>query len=440
MKEEFLHYLWKYKLYDSTSLKDNEGNIINVIHPGDYNHDSGPDFFNARILIGKTVWAGNVEIHTDASQFMLHGHHEDPAYNNVILHVVLKNDKKVYNSRGDEVLTVEIDYPPSIYDSYLTLVNNSYIIACQDNLSDIDQFHINQWIHSLSIERLENKTTSVIDILNETGNDWDEVLYRMICRYFGFRLNSEPFEMLSRSLPFRIIRKHSDYILQIEALLFGSAGMLEEGLFREAVKDKYYLDLAREFRALSSKYNINKLHGYIWKFSRLRPVNFPTIRISQLAHILSVAGGLFSHVIEAETTQQLRQLLEVSASEYWHDHYVFGKKSRKISGKTGVQATDLLIINSIIPVLFVYGRLRNRQDICERAVILLESIATEENKIIREWKTAGINARSAFESQALIQLRNEYCRRRRCIDCRIGCMIISRGQKLRNDKELILEP
>ncbi|HLN21624.1 MAG TPA: DUF2851 family protein [Bacteroidales bacterium] len=439
MKEEFLHYLWKNCLFDSSCLKDNEGNTITVMHPGQYNHDSGPDFFDARIVIGDTLWAGNVEIHNQASQFILHGHHKDPAYDNVILHVVAANDKSVFNSRGVEILTIELKFSEALYESYLDLVNNPCIIACQDHLSEVDHFMVRQWLSVVSIERMERKTFHVGKLIEETGNDWEEVLYRMICRYFGFRINSEPFERLSRVLPSRIIHKHSDPF-QVEALLFGAAGMLEEGLFPGALKDQYYKDLIKEFKILSSKYGIVPLHGWIWKFSRLRPVNFPTVRISQLASMLSASGGLFSRILECDCVDRLKKLLEVPASSYWRDHYLFGKQSRITSRNTGDQATGLLIINAIIPVMFVFGKLRGRQELCERAVELLEKLEPESNKIIMEWNNAGIQPGSAFMSQALIELRNEYCSKRKCIECRIGNYLISKGKLMKTDKEILLEP
>ncbi len=441
MKEEFLHYLWKYSLYDKEKLSDAEGNRISVIHPGIYNRDSGPDFFNARISIGGTVWAGNVEIHTAASHFDLHGHQNDPAYNNVILHIVAENDRKVYNNKGEEVLTSTIKFDPGLYDRYESLVNNPYIIACQDELNRADYILVHLWLNSQAVERLEKKSGAILKIFAETGNDWEETFYRMLCRYFGFRVNSEPFEMLANVLPFRIIRKHADNLFQIEALLFGASGMLDDGLFREALADEYYKNLLREYKILSSKYSIQAIHGWLWKFSRLRPANFPTVRISQLAHMLSVAGGLFSRVLEAEEIEKLKDLFEVPASDYWNDHFVFGgKKSRSVIKKTGSQATDILIINAVIPVIFIYGRSRDRQDFCDRALYLLENTEAEENIITNEWKAAGINAESAFYSQALIQLRNEYCKKRRCLDCRIGDTLISMGKTLKADEELLLEP
>ena len=440
MKEEFLHFLWKYGLYNKDKLLDNEGNRIIVIHPGEYNRDSGPDFFNSRISIDGTVWAGNVEIHTLSTHFDLHGHQYDPAFNNVILHVVAENDKRVFNEKGEEVLTARMQFDPSLYEKYLSLVNNPYIIACQDELQQIDNIIIRHWLNSLVIERFENKAELILKIFSKTANDWEETFYRLLSRYFGFRVNTEPFEMLATALPFRIIRKHADNRFQIEALLFGTAGMLDEGLFKEALSDAYYRDLLKEFKILAAKYSLQPIHGWIWKFSRLRPANFPSVRISQLAAMLSASGGLFSKVIEATDIKQLKVLFEVSASDYWDDHFIFGKRSRKMQKNTGSQATDILLINAVIPAIFVYGMSRDRQDICERAFTFLENTNAEENIIITEWESAGLEAESAFYSQALIQLRNEYCKKRKCLDCRIGSKIISIGRKLKDHQELILEP
>jgi hypothetical protein len=440
MKEEFLHYLWKYSLYDQDRLFDKEKNKIIVLNPGEYNRDSGPDFFNARISVDGTVWAGNVEIHTKSSHFDNHGHQNDPAFNNVILHVVAENDRQVFNANGEELLTVEISFDSSYYDSYTFLVNNPYIIACQDDIKKLDDIFVRHWLNSLVIERFQSKSESILKIFSETGNDWEETFYRVLSRYFGFRVNTEPFEMLAAALPFRIIRKHSDDIFQIEALLFGTAGLLETGLFKEALNDEYYCHLLKEFTILSSKYSLQPLHGYLWKFSRLRPSNFPTLRLSQLAAMLSVAGGLFSKVLEATDINRIKELFEVSASSYWDDHFVFGKKSRKMAKHTGSLAADILLINAVIPVIFIYGQSRDNQDISERAIGFLEEVAPEENVITSEWKSAGIDAESAFYSQAMIQLRNEYCKKRKCLDCRIGNKIISLGKKLKEREELLLEP
>jgi hypothetical protein len=440
MKEEFLHYLWKYNLYDPQELVDNEGNRIKVLNPGEYNRDSGPDFFNTRLKIAGIEWAGNVEIHIRASDFDNHRHNFDPAFDNVILHVVADNDRRVFNSKGDEVLTTGLVFDPQLYEKYINLVNNPFVIACQTGIGELDPLLVRHWLSSLVIERLQEKSEQIINIWSGTDNDWEEAFYRVLSRYFGFRVNTEPFEMLAAALPFKLIRKHSDNLFQIETLLFGTSGMLDEGLFREAVNDDYYLDLIKEYKVLSAKYSLRPVHGWIWKFARLRPANFPTLRISQLAAMLSVTGGLFSRTLEARDINSLRNLFEVTASGYWDDHFVFGKKSRSYPKNVGFQATDILLINAVIPVIFVYGKTRDSREICERAISFLEEISPEENSIIDEWRRVGLEADSAFISQALIQLRNSYCKRRRCLDCRIGAKLIGMGVSFIKPDELILEP
>jgi hypothetical protein len=356
------------------------------------------------------------------------------------LHIVAETDKRVRDARGQEVLTIKIQFDKSLLEKYTELLNNPYIIACQDEINKLDRFYIRHWLHSLVVERLSDKSEMIKRLLSDTGNDWEETFYRILSRYFGFRVNTEPFEMLASALPFKIIRKHIDNRFQIEALLFGTSGMLEEGLFKSALNDEYYKDLIKEFKILSVKYSLQPIHGWLWKFSRLRPVNFPTIRISQLSAMLYVTGGLFSKIIEVKNIKDLRKVFEVSASEYWNNHFVFGKKSRSMIKNTGSLATDILLINSVIPIIFIYGQNRDSCEVCERALSFLEDIHAEKNSITDEWGKAGIKADSAFDSQALIQLRNEYCRKRRCLDCRIGTKLIALGIRFKKQEELLLEP
>ena len=440
MKEEFLHYLWKYGLFDKERLVDDEGNKINVIHPGQHNHDGGPDFFNARIIIGATEWAGNIEIHIDSSQWDTHGHNKDHKYDNVILHLVVKNSKPVYTASGNQVATSEIEFDESMYEKYAGFLNDPYIIACEDELKNVDQFFLNQWLTSLLIERLEEKSELISDILLRTGNDWEETTYLVLARYFGFKVNTEPFEMLALALPYKIIKKHADNRFQIEALLYGVAGMLDVGLFKEAIEDEYYKNLMKEFKILMAKYSLSPMHGWLWNFHRLRPSNFPTLRISQMAAFLTSTYGLFSRIAEAEDIEELKKIFRVSSSDYWNDHFIFGKKSHGHIKNTGDQALDILLINAVIPVLYTYGKYRDDHVFKEKAVNFLDSISPETNSIIKEWSSAGVDATSAFYSQALIQLRNEYCKKRLCLTCRIGCRLISSGRKLRPSEEVFPEP
>ena len=440
MKEEFLHFLWKYGLYDHHKLHDSEGNVITVIHPGEYNRDAGPDFFNARISVSGTIWAGNVEIHTKSSHFNTHGHNLNPAYDNVILHLVAENDKRVYNSKGEEIITTELIFDKSLVEKYDYLINNPSIIACQDSINEISKIQQRNWLESLAIERLEEKSVSILKIFSETNNNWEETFYRVLSRYFGFKVNTEPFERLARALPLNIIRKHADNRFQIESLLYGTAGLLDEGFFENALNDNYYKDLIKEYKILSAKYSLQPLDGWIWKFAKLRPPNFPTIRISQLAGLLANSTGLFSRILEAENISDLAGLFKPEASKYWNDHYVFGSKSKDKPKKAGVQTEDIILINSVIPALYAYGKARDMVCYTEKAARFLENINAENNTIIKDWVKAGIKPDSALISQALLQLRDHYCRKRRCLECRIGFKLISSGKKMKKQDELILEP
>jgi hypothetical protein len=439
MKEEFLHYVWKYRLFDQVAFTDIDGNSIEVVAPGEYNRDSGPDFFNARIRTAGALWAGNVEIHLNSSDWSRHGHQNDPAYNNVILHVVGRDDMRSETASGT-ILPVAVLKPlPEVYDKYLEFTNNPLLIACQKDLARVDSYLKSHWITCLAMERLQEKAEAIGEIFRETGSDWEETFYRLLARYFGARVNTDNFERLARALPLKLVRKHADNPLQVEALLYGTAGMLSGELFREAIGESYLSDLMREYRVLSKKYSLVPMHGWLWKFHRLRPAGFPTIRISQLAALLSRSKPLFSEITEAAEISDLRRILDNPSSEYWSDHYSFGKQSGKRTGHAGEETIDILIINVVVPMLFLYGKKRGNDDYCTRAVDLLEMLKPEANRVTREWKQIGVSARSALESQALNTLLNSYCRRRRCIECRIGQRLIALGREPDDHTNTLLE-
>jgi hypothetical protein len=440
MKEEFLHWLWKNRLFEEGSLRDREAGPIEVITPGDYNRDSGPDFFNTRLIIGDTGWARNTEIHINASDWYRHGHHTDHAYDNVILHIVHNEDADVFTASGRRLITARLQYDPALWENYLGFVNNPSPLPCSGIIGMADGLIVKRWLWTVAVERLERKSDEIREVLVKTGNDWEETLYRLVSRYFGFRVNTDPFEMLASRLPQKIIRKHSDNLLQVEALLFGTAGLLDEALFREAVRDSYYLLLTREYRVLRIKYSLQPVDGWLWKFHRLRPANFPTVRLSQLAALLTHSEGLFSRILECRDNDSLRKMLTVSASGYWSCHYQFGKEVPSTAGKAGRQSVDLLIINAVAPLLFVYGRTRQQQEWCDRAVDILDSLPPEENSVVTDFAKAGLKPESAFASQALLELRNLRCRFHRCLDCAIGSSLISRGSKISRSSSLFLEP
>ncbi|MFZ2285366.1 MAG: DUF2851 family protein [Bacteroidales bacterium] len=440
MKEEFLHWLWKNRFFDAGRLCDREAGLIEVITPGEYNRDAGPDFFNTRLTVGGTVWAGNTEIHINASDWYRHGHHTDHAYDNVILHLVNDNDTEVYTASGRRLLTVKMEFDPALWENYIDFVNNPSVLACAGLIGRTDGFMTKHWLWSLAVDRLQRKSSEIREMLEKTGGDWEETLYRLVSRYFGFRVNTGPFEMLASRLPLKIIRKHSDNLTQVEALLFGTAGLLDEALFRETVTDDYYMLLTREYRVLKAKYSLQPVEGWMWKFHRLRPANFPTVRLSQLASLLTHSDGLFSRVLELHDRESLRSLLSVRASAYWKNHYMFGREVPSTAGRAGRQSADLLIINAIGPIVFVYGKIKQQQERCDRALDILDALPPEENSVVTDFTEAGLRPESALASQALIELRTMWCRYHRCLDCLIGSSLIGMGHKIRGSSSVFLEP
>lgn len=420
MNEEFLQFIWKQGLFNKQNLKTTDGKALKIISTGQHNGDSGPDFFNARIKIGDTTWAGNVEIHQKSSHWYVHHHNTDAAYDNVILHVVEKADCPVL-IKSQQIPTLEISYPEKILASYRELLQSEKWIACSDHIAEVDPFVLRFWFSSLMIERLQSKTADIMKTLAYNKNNWNETFYQLLARNFGLKTNALPFEMLAKSLPLNILAKHKNSLMQVEALLFGQSGLLNETL----LGDDYYLALRDEYSFLFKKYNLKGIETHLWKFMRLRPVNFPTVRIAQLAQLVYQSTALFSQILETESLDDLRRLFDVSASAYWDSHYSFNKASKdKHPKKLGDTAFENLVINTIVPLLFVYGDQHLNQSLKDKALLWLEKLAPEENQVIRKWNELGIDSRSALETQALIQLKNNYCASKKCLNCQLGAKII----------------
>lgn len=421
MKEEFLQFIWRHGLYQKDKLKTTDGQSIEIISGGQSNYDSGPDFFNAKVKIGKTVWAGNIEIHQRSSHWYQHKHDSDAAYENVILHVVESDDKPV-QVKNHSLPTLVIRYKEALRNNYEELLKSRHWISCQERLSEVDPFILRFWFSSLMIERLESKTGEIVKLLDQNKNNWNETFYQLLARNFGMKVNALPFELLAKSLPLHILSKHKNDLFQIEALLFGQSGLLNEAL----LGDDYFLSLRKEYSFLYKKYSLAGIEAHLWKFMRLRPINFPTVRIAQLAGLIHHSSALFSHILETDDLEQLRKLFKVSASEYWNTHYRFNKPSDENHPKTlGDTAFNNLVINTIVPMLFVYGDQHLDQAMKDRALFMLEKLDPEENKIIRQWNESGIESRSAFETQALLQLKNNYCDQKKCLNCQLGAKIIT---------------
>ena len=421
MKEEFLHFVWKNKLFRKSSLITSGLENIKVIHPGITNNHSGPDFFNAQIKIAGIIWAGNVEIHLRSSDWKRHRHHLDQAYDNVILHVVLENDMEILGTDGRIIPTIEMKIDQKHYTKYNYLIHNQQWIACQDELRKVDSFRIKYWLGKVLVERLQEKTLAFKNLLDNNRNDWEESFYQGLAKSFGFKVNSLQFERLARSLPLKYLFQHKDNLLQIEALLFGQSGLLNTSLFG----DDYYEKLKKEYNFFRKKFNLKPIEAHLWKFMRMRPLNFPTIRIAQFASLLYQSENMFSKVIDAKDLNELLELFHIELSPYWKDHYQFNKVSPAKDKNLGKDAQHSILINTVIPFLFMYGSVNGLEEYKNKAVAILESVPPEKNNIVRKWEQTGIKAEDAFFSQSLIQLKNKYCNKKRCLNCEIGNRIIT---------------
>lgn len=421
MNESFLQFVWKHGLFDSRNLRTDDGQRVKILSRGIINQDAGPDFFNARIQIGKTVWAGNVEIHLRASEWTRHQHHLDAAYDNVILHVVGQDDQQVLNSKGRRIPGMVLRYENCLEENYQELLETNGWIACQDHFHQVGLLSLRIWFHGLMVERLQQKTAEIVERLEQNNHDWNETFYQFLARNFGFKTNALPFELLARSIPLHIAEKHKDSLFQLEALFFGTAGLLNE----ELVGDDYFLSLKKEFSFLYNKYRLKPVTAHLWKFLRLRPMNFPTIRIAQFACLLHQATALFSHLVEMKDLGRVKNLFALQPSGYWTTHYQFSKPSSECPKHLGASAFNNIVINTLVPFLFVYGDYYCKQELKDLALDFMEKLPAEENSIIEHWERLGVQARSAFDSQALIQLKNKYCNSRKCLDCQVGMKLVS---------------
>ncbi len=424
MKEDFLHFIWKQSLYDKSNLIADNGENIEVLNPGEQNHDAGPDFFNARIKSDNTIWVGNVEIHVRSSDWMRHKHDTDKAYDNVILQVVADHDTPVYRTNGQQIPTVELAFNPTIYTNYLHLLKNQEWIPCESSIFKVDPFHLKHWLQGVLVERLEDKSREISSMLQHQKHDWDETFYQQLARNFGFKKNAQPFELLAKSLPYKYLAKHRNNLLQVEAMLFGQAGMLND-LISE---DEYYSSLKKEYTFLKEKFSLKPLGGHLWKFLRLRPSNFPTLRIAQFGMLIHQSERLFSRLILCKNLKEIHALFAIAASSYWDDHYLFHKRTKKKKKLLGEDAVNVLIINTIVPFLFLYGVEKNLPEYKERALEFLDQIPPEKNSIVSKWDALGVKADNAFYSQALLQLTGKYCKFKRCLDCTVGRKIITGNQ------------
>lgn len=425
--ERLMQYVWQHRLWPVKDMFTVDGHRVHVIDPGCLNHDSGPDFFNAKIRIGDEMWVGDVEIHVRASDWHRHGHDGDKAYDSVILHVVSKDDAPVRRSDGNVIPQMKMSCSPSFNESYRRLVASAADdLPCHEEFKTIDNVRLYSWLDNLAYERLYNKSERINRYLSRFSGDWESTCYVTLARALGFGVNSEPFERLALSVPLRFVGKHSDSALNIEALLFGQSGLLDE----VGDGDSYVELLKKEYDYLARKFSLERQPRLGWKMSRMRPANFPHRRIAFLAAMLFGGFRLMSRIVDAGNLAQAYKLFEVELVGYWASHYTFNgslEAARSVALSRG--SITVLIINVVVPLLYAYGLSLDDKSMTDRAVAMLQEMKPESNSVVAMFVGAGVKCDDAFTSQALIQLRREYCEARKCLYCRVGHRMLSRSVK-----------
>ncbi|MCD7936088.1 MAG: DUF2851 family protein [Tannerellaceae bacterium] len=420
--EQILHYVWKYRLHATTSLYTMDGFPVEIIDPGVPNPDAGPDFFNAKIRIGGTLWAGSIEMHTSSSDWYTHNHNVDKAYDTVVLHVVEKVNREVFRTDGSRVPQLELPVPAKIRQNIEWLLFRDKNIACLAEIRSIDPFFLNSWLDQLVNERLERKTETIFQLLEKYQEDWNEVFYIVLARNLGFGVNSDAFESLARNLPFKYLLKHRENNCQLEAMLIGQAGLLEE-----EIEDEYYKILQKEYRFLKHKFGLETNTNYFFKNLRTRPENFPVVKLAQLAAILGQYDTLFSQILHTVDPEDIKKYFRIPPSSYWLTHYHFRASSPERVKLLGEDSIRVVLINTVVPVLFAYGAHTHQPVYCDRALLLLETLPPEKNHIVTLFSQAGLIPRNAGDSQGLIQLKREYCEKRKCLYCSIGFRLLKRS-------------
>ena len=419
--EQLLHYVWKHKIFPLKELKTTTGQQVEVIDTGLANTDAGPDFFNAKLKLDGVLWIGNIEIHERSSDWFKHGHHADAGYNSVILHIASEIDTEISRSNGERIPQIQLICPEAVRTNYKELLETDSYPPCYRIIPSLSPFTAHSWMSALQMERFEQKATLLNERLKRCQGNWEDAFFITLARNFGFGLNGDAFETWAHQLPFRAVDKHRNDLFQIEAIFFGQAGILED-----SDGDGYYLRLKKEYTYLQHKFGLIPMDASLWRFLRLRPANFPHIRIAQLACLYHRAYGLLSRIMETETLQGVRDILKGGTSEYWLTHYTFGGSSPSRPKTLSNTSLDLLIINTVVTFLYAYGLHKGNPVLCARAGSFLEELKAENNYITRMWEQCGMKASNAADSQALIQLKKEYCDKKKCLYCRIGYEYLKR--------------
>jgi hypothetical protein len=421
LSESFLHYVWKFGFYESSDLKSIKGDALTVISAGVHNHDAGPDFSSAQIQIGDRKWVGNVEIHINSSDWDKHNHEQDEKYRNVILHVVYHHDKDLEFFKRNNIPTLILKdrVKPSIFKNYLLLQSSEHEILCHDRIENVNPLIISSMMEKSAMERLSKKATEITRIYEYVNKDWEKTLYVLLAKYFGARVNTDAFERLARSVDLNILSKHRDQSIQVEALLFGQSGLLP----RDS-EYTYVQAIRKEYDFLKKKYSLSPLEVSIWKFARMRPISFPTIRIALFSSLLTKQDSLFSKIKETSNPKEIIELLDCETHPFFDTHFHFNKESKYLKKSLGKKTKDVILINAVAPLLYFYGQKTDDSYYYEKATSLLENIESEQNKIIRKWNNLGVKSNDALQSQGLIQLTKSYCLQKRCVDCNIGYQLL----------------
>ncbi|GLU54507.1 DUF2851 family protein [Dyadobacter frigoris] len=433
MNEDLLGFIWQFQYFDAVNLKTEEGETIQIIRTGHKNTNAGPDFSNSRIRIDGVEWIGSVEIHTKSSDWLLHQHSGDGAYESVIMHVVWENDIPIF--RPDKTLLPVLSLKGlvrlSILERYASLMNVQEFYAspgipCQEQFPIINELQKFSMLDRVLLERLDKKASKVLELYHANQQDWEETTYQWLGQHFGFKLNDPAFLRLTQIIPLKILQKHRSQFIQLEALLFGTAGLIPNKADDENPEDLYIETLRREYQFLSNKYGTSylQMNTHEFKFLRLRPAGFPTIRISQFADLITKNGNLFSSIISAKNVQSLHRLFNLKQSDYWMHHFQFGKLSKSQVPVMGKDAVNLLIINAVVPLLVAYSKQRQQPDYLDKALNWLSEIPAENNRITREWETLGMKVKTAADSQSLIEWYNHYCTNKKCLECTVGAALV----------------
>ncbi len=416
MNEKLLQFIWQFQYFNRDNLRLASGEQLSIIKLGVNNKNQGPDFIDAHIKIDNLLMVGNIEIHNLSSHWIKHRHDTDKQYGNVILHVVWQNDSSIKNLYGQTipVLILEGRVSKLLVNRYINLINATGIPCHNHSFPSIDELSWIAWKERLLAERLERKSINLLQLLKESNNHWEEVFWWLIAANFGIKINTLLFEEVAKSIPNSILLKHKHQINQLEALLMGQANLLNGDM-----KEDYPIMLQKEYTFLKLKYKLADT-AIQPNFLRLRPANFPTIRMAQLAMLIQKSTHLFSKIKEMESLVEVEALLSVEANDYWHYHYRFNQLAAFKPKTLGSQMINNIVINTIVPILFAYGSYNKKESYQEKAVRWLSESKPEVNSLIEGWQTFGLKSKSAFDSQALIELTNNFCHQKRCLECAVG--------------------